>query len=171
MYYTYELVDPRCGSVFYIGKGKDQRRFHHVKEAKAGAYSRKCDRIREILTEGLEPESRIIEHFSDEAEAYEAERLAIERFGLDNLTNVMPGGGGCRVAGPFVWTIDELKRLAGTVAKVLVILHRGQRFMVAQVDITETVQGLIDRLITDVGDKAFADAVRPHGVEVQYGGA
>ena len=30
-YYVYRLVDPRNGETFYVGKGKDNRVFAHVK--------------------------------------------------------------------------------------------------------------------------------------------
>ena len=33
-FYTYELIDPRDGTVFYIGKGNGSRRYAHEKEAR-----------------------------------------------------------------------------------------------------------------------------------------
>jgi hypothetical protein len=32
-YYVYRLIDPRNGETFYVGKGKNDRIFHHVKGA------------------------------------------------------------------------------------------------------------------------------------------
>ena len=36
IFYVYELVDPRDGSCFYVGSGKKNRMFDHVKLAKNG---------------------------------------------------------------------------------------------------------------------------------------
>ena len=32
-YYVYRLIDPRNGETFYVGKGKDNRIFEHLKKA------------------------------------------------------------------------------------------------------------------------------------------
>lgn len=31
-YYVYRLIDPRNGETFYVGKGKDNRIFEHLKK-------------------------------------------------------------------------------------------------------------------------------------------
>lgn len=92
MYFVYELIDPRCGSVFYVGKGKGNRPHAHEAEARKGKRSRKCERIREIIASGLSPRINIVERFDDEAAAYAAEASHIEKIGLANLTNVCIGG-------------------------------------------------------------------------------
>jgi hypothetical protein len=76
MFYVYELLDPRDGKVFYVGTSK------------------KCTRIREIEAAGLYIEKRKVKSFADAVDAlvHEAELIAFH--GLDNLTNVMPGGSG-----------------------------------------------------------------------------
>jgi hypothetical protein len=97
-YYVYKLVDPRDGKPFYIGKGTDDRYAAHVKEAKKGLVSRKCDRIREILAANLEVQVEIVRKFDFENQAYAYEAKLIKRIGLENLTNVAPGGGAPRKA-------------------------------------------------------------------------
>lgn len=93
-YFVYDLIDPRSDVTFYVGKGKGNRPKHHVKDAMSGVQSRKCDLIREIMQGGLQVRIAIVKRFSCEAKAYEFEIDRIAEFGLKNLTNVMPGGGG-----------------------------------------------------------------------------
>jgi hypothetical protein len=93
-FYVYELVDPRFGEVFYVGKGTRDRLSGHKREARGGGRSLKCERFREIWSDGQEVECRIIERFEREADAYLAEKALIEKIGLSNLTNMIAGGGG-----------------------------------------------------------------------------
>lgn len=92
-YYVYELVDPRNGWIFYVGKGCGARPDHHTLEAKRGIKSAKCDVIRDILTSGHQVTAIIVKRFSDEAAAYTYEKAVIAEYGLANLTNIAAGGG------------------------------------------------------------------------------
>lgn len=91
-FYIYELIDPRDGVTFYVGKGVDDRISQHERQAARGVRSAKCDRINEIVAAGFEIEKRIIRRFHDEEVAYRFEKARIKRIGLGNLTNVAPGG-------------------------------------------------------------------------------
>lgn len=93
-FYLYELVDPRCGSVFYVGKGKGKRRDQHTREAVNGGQGPKCEKIRAIIADGYEPASRIVAYFDDELEAYSEEIKLIAKHGISNLTNICIGGRG-----------------------------------------------------------------------------
>lgn len=92
-YYVYELIDPRSGSVFYVGKGKGNRIDAHEAEARKGIQSRKCRLIREIEAAGLAIGKRKVAEFQDEQAAYDYEADLVDEYGLDALTNVIPGGG------------------------------------------------------------------------------
>lgn len=96
MYYVYELVDPRTGKAFYVGKGKNARLDVHGWEARSGVVSGKCDTIRSIEADGLKILKRKARLFSDEQEAYDFEAELICEYGLENLTNIIPGGGTAR---------------------------------------------------------------------------
>ena len=110
-YYVYELVDPRNAKVFYVGKGKNARVDAHEAEAKKGINSPKCDRIRDIWSEGMSVLKRRVASFADEQEAFDFEADLIEEYGLDSLTNLIPGGGSPRGA-PTVYQDRILVRVA-----------------------------------------------------------
>ena len=87
----YELIDPRSDTVFYVGKGQKSRLDQHEEEAKRGAISHKCNKIRSIWRDGCQVGKRKIALFWDEAAAYQCEADRIDEIGLCNLTNVVPG--------------------------------------------------------------------------------
>ena len=91
-WYVYELTDPRDNTVFYVGKGKHRRIDDHEWEAENNNSSHKCNKIRSIWAEGLKIGKRKIALFWDERAAYECEAERIDEIGLENLTNVLPGG-------------------------------------------------------------------------------
>lgn len=92
IFYVYELIDPRDGAVFYVGKGQGDRAQSHEKEAKKGSNSAKCRKIRDIIASGFTPEIAIVKRFCGEKEAFAFEIGRIRARGLENLTNVRPGG-------------------------------------------------------------------------------
>lgn len=85
-WYVYELTDPRCSKVFYIGKGCGGRISAHEAEAKNGGSGSKVDRIRDIWGSGNSVIRKKVAYFWDENAAYkcEAERIA----GTSGLTNI-----------------------------------------------------------------------------------
>ena len=94
--YVYRLVDPRNGQTFYVGKGKRNRVFDHVKNAKSSndsSNSLKYERIKTILASNL-PVIYIIQKYglSDE-EAKIVESTLIDAYCLDQLTNIKKGFG------------------------------------------------------------------------------
>jgi hypothetical protein len=100
-YYVYRLIDPRDGSTFYIGKGKDDRIFAHVKgtikpgniseEEKEDGTDLKLAIIRAIKEAGLEVIHVIHRHGMDEETALEVEAALIDAY--PGLTNKNGGHG------------------------------------------------------------------------------
>ncbi|MGM0597692.1 MAG: LEM-3-like GIY-YIG domain-containing protein [Myxococcota bacterium] len=90
-FYVYELIDPKTNKVFYVGKGRANRVYTHLKKAINGDPSDKGFKIREILKTGQKPKLNIVKQGLTEEEAYSFERKLIDEYGLENLTNVQPG--------------------------------------------------------------------------------
>ena len=114
-YYVYELVDPRNNKVFYVGKGLRGRVDQHEREARKGKQSKKCDLIREIEASGRSIIKRKVSAFQSEVYAFRAEAELIERYRLENLTNVHPGGGSPRSAP----TVEQDRELVGATAELI----------------------------------------------------
>lgn len=91
-YYVYMLVDPRTDKPFYIGKGKGGRINEHEKEAEKGSFHPKCIVIREIKAAKLNVVKEVVKKFHKESQAYKYEASLIKKIGLENLTNLVPGG-------------------------------------------------------------------------------
>jgi len=100
-YYVYRLIDPRNGETFYIGKGKGNRVFQHMKGALAAdemdIVSDKIKTINQIHSAGLDVIHVIHRHGMDEAMSFEVEAALIDAY--PGVTNIQ-GGAGSNDFGP-----------------------------------------------------------------------
>lgn len=103
IYYTYALVNPFTNTIFYVGKGKDDRAMEHIVEAsksnKKHSNKHKLNTIRDILAKNGEVVIKYIDTNLTEKLAFELECFLIELLGRrDNktgiLTNLTDGGEG-----------------------------------------------------------------------------
>ena len=89
MYYIYALFDPINNTPFYIGKGKGDRAYQHLK-GKDMSNVKKCEKINNLRSLGIEPEVHmIVENIDDESLAYSMEYHMIKNaasYGVE-LTN------------------------------------------------------------------------------------
>jgi len=88
-HYVYLYIDPRDNTVFYIGKGQNNRVFDHLKDKNE---NEKVKRIAEIMESGQEPIIEILVHGIESDETIKKiEAAAIDLIGLQNLTNIQSG--------------------------------------------------------------------------------
>ena len=82
--YVYRLIDPRNGETFYVGKGKGNRVFSHIRaeqqELEGDELTNKMKRIREIRLAGFEVAHVIHRHGMDEKTAFEVEAALIDAY-------------------------------------------------------------------------------------------
>ena len=88
-YYVYRLIDPRNGRTFYVGKGKGNRVFEHIKCAlkeNAAKENLKYKIIKEIKAAGLDVLHIIHRHGLTEKEAFLVESAVMDCYeGLSNI--------------------------------------------------------------------------------------
>lgn len=89
-YYVYLYIDPRDGVVFYVGKGRGNRCFSHLKDVREND---KAARIAEIREAKLEPIIEVLKYGLTEQQALLVEATAIDLLEIDNLTNGVRGHG------------------------------------------------------------------------------
>lgn len=88
-YYVYIYLDPDSNEIFYVGKGKGDRAFSHLKDENE---NEKVKRIAEIRSRGKTPKIEILVHGLDSEEtAFKVKAAVIDLIGIDNLTNKVHG--------------------------------------------------------------------------------
>ena len=90
--YVYRLIDPRNGETFYVGKGRGDRVFSHIRaQVEGDDLDNKVKRIREICMAGFDVAHVIHRHGMDDKTAYEVEAALIDAY--PGLTNIVGGTG------------------------------------------------------------------------------
>ena len=125
--YVYKLIDPRDGSVFYVGKGKGDRVFAHIRAALKSMHlyrdeekiDLKLKTIREIKNEQMEPLHIIHRHGLSDKEAKLVEAVLIDA--TPGLTN-MAGGVGSSDKGPA--SAEQIQRRYRAKTMVIDPAHR-----------------------------------------------
>ncbi len=119
--YVYRLIDPRNGETFYVGKGRGNRVFAHIRAEQnvleGDEIDNKLKRIREIRLAGFDVAHVIHRHGMDEKTAYEVESALIDAY--PGLTNIAGGNGGTDYG--VMHATEIIRRYA---AEAAVIRHR-----------------------------------------------
>jgi len=92
-FYVYFLTDPRCGRIFYVGKGKGRRAFSHQAAVKRGHTDNgvKSAVILDVLRSGLDVEVILFAGGLSERAAFAIERDLIRSLRDSGLTNISGG--------------------------------------------------------------------------------
>lgn len=98
-FYVYHITHPITGMVFYVGKGKGQRCYQHLKDTLETARNKRLwGHINNIRNIGLEPIVFKLQENLTETYAYDLEELEIKKYGrigFDEggvLMNIVDGG-------------------------------------------------------------------------------
>lgn len=92
-FYVYHLIDPRDGSVFYVGKGTGNRVSQHVRNAVRGRVDNapKHKRIMQIIRSGHAVIERVVADKMTERAAFQIERQMIAEMRECGITNISGG--------------------------------------------------------------------------------
>lgn len=121
-YYVYELIDPRNDTVFYVGKGQQNRMYDHEGRVKRGLVPNRSNvylgyKIKKILATGLKIKYNKVLITDNEQTSYDKEKEMIETIGLKNLCNVTPGGIGNNSNKGRTFTAEHRKNLSDSLKK------------------------------------------------------
>ncbi len=112
-YYVYLLADPRTNRIFYVGKGREDRCFSHISEARRitkdsmGDYE-KLATIRDIEDSGHHVRIEVLRHGLMEAEAFHVEAAVMDL--LSDLA-ILKAGHGTEAYGRM--SVDDVNALYG----------------------------------------------------------
>jgi hypothetical protein len=86
--YVYIYSDPITEKIFYVGKGKGNRAFDHLKDKNE---CEKVDYLNALLNKGLQPKIEILIHGIEDDSVLRIESAIIDLLGIVNLTNKQTG--------------------------------------------------------------------------------
>lgn len=99
-FYVYAYYEPGCEFPFYIGKGKNDRYRAHTKQSSLALRTRMSNKLKSLLSRGIQPVIRIVAQSLTESAAFALEKRLIWVLGRRSchrsgcLLNLTDGGEG-----------------------------------------------------------------------------
>lgn len=146
-WYVYRLLDPRNGETFYVGKGRGNQLFDHVRGAQAStvdedAADLKLQRIKDINAAGLEVLHIVHRHQIETAEiAYQIEAAVMDAYpGIANRAGGHGSGDyGCQHAKQIMAVYAAAPFVA---VEPLILISIAKSYEDADKDIYDAVRGV-----------------------------
>jgi len=139
--YVYVYIDPRDRMPFYIGKGKGNRAWSHLKDPADRQTTR---RIKAIRKDGKEPEIDLLRYGLSDPEAALVEAAAIDLLGRPPLTNLVAGyhrKSFGRVASEDIIATHSAKPVVVGEPALLITINRLYRSRMSREELYEATRG------------------------------
>ena len=141
-HYVYIYSHPETEEIFYVGKGKGNRVFAHLKDKKD---SKKVAYINDLKAKGLKPKIEILIHgLEDDNTALRVEASVIDLIGRSNLTNKQ-GGFKSGIYGRM--TLDQAtaayhkEQISVNDPAILIRISRGFRYSLSPIELYDCTRG------------------------------
>jgi uncharacterized protein len=142
--YVYIYIDPRNGKPFYIGKGKGNRLFSHLR-TQSDIEKKKVAKISEIRRNGKEPRIEILRYGLSDLEAHLVEAASIDLIGKARLTNLMAGhheGSFGRITSQRVISMLTAKKVKVKHKAILITINKLYRSDMSPEELYEVTRGI-----------------------------
>jgi len=139
-YYVYIYIDPRTDKPFYIGKGKGNRVFNHLK---VDDDSEKTRILKELAKAKSEPKIELLKYGLTEKEALLVEATAIDLIDIKNLSNSARGHGsryGARASVKEVQATLHAARVTITHPSLLININREFRYGMSTIELYDATR-------------------------------